>query len=316
MYHYVRNLKHSRYPNIRGLDLKLFKEQIGYLKRHYNFITMEMLIDSIDNKSKLPNKSVLLTFDDGYADHFNYVFPLLNELKIQGSFFPPVRAINDNKILDVNKIHYILASELNTKKIIKEIKIEIIKYKEEYKLENFKFYLNKLAFSNRLDNDDVVFIKRILQLGLDPKIRKIITNNIFEKIVGINEECLSRELYMNIDQIRCMHSNGMHIGSHTYNHDWLSSLNKNEQEIEIINSKIFLEQIGCDMNNWTMCYPFGDYNDVTIDLLKKHECKLALTTEVDIANISKHNRYTLPRLDTNDIPKESFSKPNTWFVKG
>lgn len=30
MYHYVRDLKYSRYPEIKGLDYKLFKEQIDF----------------------------------------------------------------------------------------------------------------------------------------------------------------------------------------------------------------------------------------------------------------------------------------------
>lgn len=134
MYHYIRDLKHSRYPEIKGLDIGLFKEQIRYLKKHYHFITMEMLIDAIENKSSLPSKSVLLTFDDAYIDHFEYVFPFLDELKIQGSFFPPVKAITENTVLDVNKIHFIIASEKNKAKIIEEIKVELKKHRNEYNL--------------------------------------------------------------------------------------------------------------------------------------------------------------------------------------
>ena len=55
-------------------------------------------------------KPIIITFDDGYKDHFQYVYPLLKERGIQGSFFPPKSAIQDNQILDVNSIHYILAT--------------------------------------------------------------------------------------------------------------------------------------------------------------------------------------------------------------
>ncbi len=41
MYHYVRDLKNSRYPDIKGLDINLFKEQINYMRKHYHIITME-----------------------------------------------------------------------------------------------------------------------------------------------------------------------------------------------------------------------------------------------------------------------------------
>jgi peptidoglycan/xylan/chitin deacetylase (PgdA/CDA1 family) len=277
---------------------------------------MELLIDSVDNHSKLPEKSVLLTFDDAYLDHFNYVFPLLNEYKIQGSFFPPVKAITEHTVLDVNKIHFILASAEDKSKIIKEIKIELKKFRNDYNLESDSFYFDKLAQSNRFDTADVVFIKRLLQVELDEKLRKIITNNLFEKIVGINEDSFSRELYMDIEQIKCMHRNGMHIGSHGYDHYWLGSLTRENQKKEINASYEFLKQIGCNTKQWTMCYPYGNYNDTTIELLIEHNCKLALTTEVNIANLQKYSKYTLPRLDTNDIPKYKDASTNNWFLKG
>ena len=316
MYHYVRDLQHSRYPEIKGLDIALFKEQLEYLKKHYHFISMEMLIEAIDNKTKLPEKSVLLTFDDAYTDHFKYVFPLLNEHKIQGSFFPPAKAITEYTVLDVNKIHFILASEENKKKIITEIKNELNKFRKEYKLESDSFYYDKLAQPNRFDSADVMFIKRLLQVELDETLRKIITNNLFEKIVGINEDTFSRELYMDIEQIKCMHRNGMHIGSHGYDHYWLGSLSREKQKIEIEKALTFLNQIGCDTKQWTMCYPYGNYNDSTIELLTELNCKLALTTEVNIADIQKINKFTLPRLDTNDIPKNRDSVKNNWYLIG
>jgi len=315
MYHYVRDIKLSRYPDIKGLDITLFKEQIEYLKKHYHFITMEMLIDSIDNNSPLPNKSVLLTFDDAYIDHFKYVFPLLNKYKIQGSFFPSVKAITEHTVLDVNKIHFILASEANKSKIITEIKNDLKKFRKDYNLESDSFYYNKLAQSNRFDSADVLFIKRLLQVELDEKLRKIIINNLFEKIVGINEDLFSRELYMDIEQIKCMYRNNMHIGSHGYDHYWLGSLTREKQKIEIEKSLVFLNQIGCNTEQWTMCYPYGNYNDTTIELLLKYNCKLALTIEVNIADLHKYNKYTLPRLNTNDIPKNKDAFTNNWYLK-
>lgn len=101
MYHYVRDLNKSKYPKIKGLDINLFKEQLKYILKYYHVIKMEDLIFSIKNNKNLPDKSLLLTFDDGYIDHFVNVFPILNELGIQGSFFPPAKAITEHKVLDV-----------------------------------------------------------------------------------------------------------------------------------------------------------------------------------------------------------------------
>lgn len=50
MYHYTRDLKHSRYPEIKGLDLPLFREQIHYFKDNFNVVTMEQVIDAAERK--------------------------------------------------------------------------------------------------------------------------------------------------------------------------------------------------------------------------------------------------------------------------
>jgi peptidoglycan/xylan/chitin deacetylase (PgdA/CDA1 family) len=316
MYHYVRNLTHSRYPEIKGLDFDLFKEQIQYLKKHYTFITMESYIDSIENNTLLPEKSVVLTFDDAYSDHFDYVFPYLDGQKIQGSFYPSVLAIREHKVLDVNKIHFILAGEEDKSKIIAHLKDDLDTYRKEYNLESFSYYYDKLGHPNRFDSADVIFIKRLLQVELDESLRIILTDNLFEKIIRIDESSFSRELYMNIDQLQCMKRNGMHIGSHGNNHYWLGSLSRENQKIEIEKSLEFLTLIGSDIKNWTMCYPYGNYNETTIELLTEYNCKLGLTTEVNIADMQKYNKYTLPRLDTNDIPKDREAVTNDWYLKG
>ncbi len=320
MYHYVRDLKHSRYPNIKGLDTSLFKEQIGYLKRHYNFVTVEQVIDCFEKKQDLPEHSVLLTFDDAYIDHFTHVFPILKKENIQGAFYPPVKAITEHLVLDVNKIHFILASIDNQSKmdsLLQEIKLLLDTYSDQYHLKSYEDYFQKLAVANRFDPKEVIFVKRLLQVELDEVLRKKMTDILFSKIVNIEEATFSRELYMSIDQIKCMSDCGMHIGSHGYDHYWLGSLSKDKQEFEIKKSIEFITQVGGDVNNWTICYPYGNYNEDTISLLKKYGCKLGLTTVVDVASldVSGGEMYKIPRLDTNDIPKNALIEPNEWYYK-
>ena len=54
MYHYIRNLKYSRFPEIKGLDLQLFKEQIQFFKEHFNIIKMEDVIAAYTDNYSLP----------------------------------------------------------------------------------------------------------------------------------------------------------------------------------------------------------------------------------------------------------------------
>ncbi len=70
MYHYVRDLRHSRYPEIKGLQTELFEQQIAYIARRYNPISAYDLIEAVVGGEELPPKAILLTFDDAYIDHF------------------------------------------------------------------------------------------------------------------------------------------------------------------------------------------------------------------------------------------------------
>jgi|LSQX01.2.fsa_nt_gb peptidoglycan/xylan/chitin deacetylase (PgdA/CDA1 family) len=319
MYHYVRDLKNSRYPEIKGLDINLFQEQILFLIKNYNIVRIEDVIAASQGIQTLPPHAVLLTFDDAYSDHFVNVFPILKNHNLQGSFYAPVKAITEHEVLDVNKIHFILASTPQDKmgNLLNEIRHLLSVYQEQFELQSFENYFRKLAKSNRFDTAEVIFIKRLLQVELPEKLRKIMTSKLFENIVGLEESVFSRELYMSLDQIKCMINSGMHVGIHGYDHYWLGSLCKEKQQFEIKKSVEFLNVIGGDVNNWTICYPYGSYNQDTIDIVKSNGCKLGLTTDVSIASIVPSmgdSVYKLPRLDTNDLPKNANNLPNKWYV--
>ena len=99
MYHYIRELPNTKYPEIKALLISEFKEQLTYLRKHYTFVTVADCINVLQNESDLPLNACLLTFDDGYIDHFTTVFPILEKKKIQGCFFPPAEAILEYNVM-------------------------------------------------------------------------------------------------------------------------------------------------------------------------------------------------------------------------
>lgn len=299
MYHYVRDLFNSRYPLIKGLDISQFVAQIRFLIQHYKFIRIEDLIESLYVGKALPSNAVLLTFDDAYIDHYTNVFPVLDYYNIQGCFYAPVKAITDHEVLDVNKIHFILAST-STDKIIKKIKDLFYEYRYNNRLKPFEYYYEMLAKPSRFDTKDVIFIKRLLQHGLDEKIRSEFTDILFKKFIGIKESAFSRELYMNEQQLKVLLRNGMHIGGHGHDHYWMDKLSVEKQKKEVELTTSFLDFIGVNKAYYSYCYPFGAFNDITVNILKAENYKCAFTTIVD--KIKKTtNPFLIPRLDTNDL---------------
>ena len=316
MYHYVRDLQNTRYPAIKGLDVRLFREQLAYFKKHYNFITAAQLIDAYENGTELPPKSLLLTFDDAYLDHYTCVFPLLDEYKAQGLFFVPVKAIMNHEVLIVNKIHHVLAiCDKNINDLVQQVKTLLAPYEGKDSVQTFDYYFDKLAVANRFDCKEVIFIKRLLQVELQEPIRSAIINQLFTQYVTDDESAFSRELYMSEDQLKCMQRNGMVIGSHGYDHFWLGALPKEEQLSELTQSVNFLKGLGVDMSTLTIGYPYGSHNEDTLDIARGFGFKLGFTTIVDVASLAV-DKLTIPRLDTNDFPKDANSNLNEWYYKG
>lgn len=304
MYHYTRDLKHSRYPEIKGLDMPLFRQQIEFMKNNFNIVTMEQVIDVVEGKSELPNKALLLTFDDGYVDNYTYALPVLEEFGVQGSFFIPGKTFATHQLLDVNKIHYILASA-NIFELVEDVKKEMDFYRGvEYDYASTGDLFNQFAVANRFDAKETVFVKRMLQTVLPERLRNIISSNLFEKYVGVTEEQLAYELYMTEEQIRTMKRHGMFIGVHGYDHYWLGNLSPEQMKKDISMAIDTLDEF-IDRKHWVMNFPYGNYNQNVLDYIESQGACMGLTTEVRVAEIGKDNALELPRLDCNDFPPKS-----------
>lgn len=314
MYHYVRPLALTRFPKIKGLDLTLFEEQLGYLTQHYSLISMEDLIDTMEARCELPPRPALLTFDDGYLDHYTYVFPRLVERNLQGSFFPASCATLNRTILDVNKIHFTLASEVDPDLLVDFIEETCRERADEYGLHDLNHYRENYKVGNFLDSASVNYVKLMLQHALPVELRTQLVDLLFRRHVASDEGSFAAELYATADQLRIMRTGGMHIGSHGDQHQWLGHLPKAEQEADIDRSLALLDVVGMSPDYRTMCYPYGSYNADTVEAVASRGFKLALTTEIALSNALVVQRFALPRLDTNHLPKDSSALPNEWTV--
>ena len=299
MYHYVRNIKKSKFPNIKGLEFSDFRKQIIYLKKNFNILSNNQFIEILNSRKIPKKKSILLTFDDGYRDHFEYVFPFLKKQDVPAAFYPPVMCVKNKSVLDVNKIHFILEKEKNRDKILNLISLYVKKILNK-NLQQIG--IDKINLSSRYDDKKTILIKRLLQHHLPLPYRKKITDKIFKDIVNYSEEEFSKILYMNKNNLLELYKNNFSIGSHGYNHYWWEKINKNEQEIEIKKSINYFKKIKVFDKNFSVCYPHGSYNLQTLKLLKKYKIKFALTARV--GSVSEKNikrAYELPRFDTNDF---------------
>lgn len=310
MYHYVRDLARSRFPRIKGLALEDFRGQLDFLQRHYQVVTMEAVLDALANGGRgLPPRAALLTFDDGYAEHFAHVFPLLDDRGLQGSFFPPAQPVLDDKVLPVNKIHFVLAAVDRPEGLLPEVLAAIDARQGSHGLRPGAEYWAGFQEPGRYDSREVLFIKRMLQRILPEAPRNEIVDELFHRHVTGDEAAFARELYASLDQLRCMHRHGMYIGSHGYSHVWLNSLDRPSQQQEISRSLDFLRRVDPALSRWVLCYPYGGYDPVTLEVARGLGCAAGLTIDVGLADLAHNDPLRLPRLDTNDLPRHRDAAP-------
>ncbi len=90
MYHYVSDLPDDADETRTDLTLAptVFRAHMDYLfYQGYTPVSLYDLDDALLSGTPLPTKPVILTFDDGYADHYSNVLPVLQQYGFTATFF-------------------------------------------------------------------------------------------------------------------------------------------------------------------------------------------------------------------------------------
>ncbi|MBQ4630245.1 MAG: polysaccharide deacetylase family protein [Clostridia bacterium] len=81
MYHgFTDGGKESEYV----IDVREFEKDIVWLKENgYEFVSVSDLIGHFETGKKLPEKGVMITFDDGYLNNYLYAFPIIKKYAVK-----------------------------------------------------------------------------------------------------------------------------------------------------------------------------------------------------------------------------------------
>ena len=301
MYHYVRPIADSDTPNIRGLEIDGFRRQLDFLTSNYTVITAQHLLGAIRGGDLLPQKACWLTFDDGYRDHYEFVFPELLKRKLQGTFFPPQAAVEERQLLDVNAIHYLLEKCNKPADLIAAIHKTLLDGGATES--DISAYKQRYMKANRFDNAETIYVKRMLQHALPPQTRKTLLESLIQEFLRRGSCDLADQLYLTTENLKQMIGDGMFVGSHGSLHQWFDKMDAASQERDIRASIQFLNRLGADTARWIMCYPYGSYSEDTLSIVQRLGAAAGVTTKVAKADLKRDNPLLLPRFDTNDFPQ-------------
>ena len=295
LYHQIINKEYDPYKI--AVSPEKFFDQMKYLKKTYNIISFDKLISCLKRR-KIPSKSIVITFDDGYVDNYIYAKPILEKLKIHATFFIVSSYVNTNRLFWWDRLARI--------------------FNPERKLPTLALKINKINFNFKLVNPDKknqAFRSLYSLLKYSPP--RIIERSIsyLEQWAKLdeNEDSLCRA--MKEDELKKLAKSRLfRIGAHTHQHSQLSQQTASLQIREIKRCKQGLEKIiRAPVNLFS--YPYGskkDFNTQTVRILKESGFTAACSNFLGIIR-SNSNLYELPRCYVRDYNLSLFKKAIKYF---
>lgn len=263
-----------------------FDAQMKMIAKYFRPISLTQLISELESGIYIKG-TVCVTFDDGYADNYQYALPILQNYKVPATVFVATDFVGTNKLLWYDRV---LDAFKRTQKKSLEIEfaglagIPLVDLQTRNELA-FQMLgaLKKLAPIERDKIIDALFVKAEVAEDSKSKIRQMLS----------------------WDEVRELYTQGIEIGAHTCSHPILTLLSQAEIESEVFRSKQMIEN-ELQASIKLFAYPNGqpgDFNEITKGILKKCGFSCALTT-VNGVNDQNQDRFELLRRQPweKDIP--------------
>jgi peptidoglycan/xylan/chitin deacetylase (PgdA/CDA1 family) len=307
MYHYVRDAAATPFPAIRALPPALFEQQLDWLQAEYELVDLEALEAALDGGRPLPPNAALLSFDDGFVDHYEAVLPVLAARRLSGVFFLAHDASGDTpRVLGVHKTHFLLAA-LGSAAFSDAVLGECRAAAQAARASGATVF-----GLDRWEHADERAIKDLLNYELPILEAERVLDVLFERHLGPQVE-FARRLYLSAAMIAEMRRAGLVFGYHTRSHKMLSRLSPGDQAAELRDGVAWLRAL-TGQARVSFCYPWGGpgtYTPASLDLLARTGYSVAFNTVRRRIAVGADHRYELPRVDTRDLPPYTTGEPAT-----
>jgi peptidoglycan/xylan/chitin deacetylase (PgdA/CDA1 family) len=245
VYHGICKAEHTKF-NTLFITQKTFEEHLKLYREHFNVVSL----DDFYNKRFQPDRlNICLTFDDGFANNYNYALPLLEQYRIPATFFITAIGAAGYNILWNDMLS--IASKYGPARLV---------------FQNVTYHKNR--YNKYMDAGCI---------ALDSHLRKTIFSNkaelirLLDKLVPFRKtgHYIDHWLQMTVEQIQKMSASPFAtIGSHGYYHNDLAEIDAGALGKELYESKTYLENItGKSINS--IAFPYGSYSANVVHAAKK-----------------------------------------------
>ena len=250
-----------------------FKECLVFFKNHYTPVSLNDITDASLGKKALPEYPLLITFDDGWKDNYDYAFPLILEQKVPITIFCTTDAIN-NKYLNWRDVIYALSN----------LDKNLLKYVFET--------LSKYNISLCKDSSESEIISAVQLSDHKEKIITEINNLLY--FLGEPNQMLSASEIIEMNQ-----SGLVSFGAHGHTHEPLLDIKDPAFELEE-SKQILADILNADIES--MAYPHSSVNKSIYKLAIKQGYKFQFAGRNHLNIILKNNNsYFFGRTAINQM---------------
>lgn len=227
-----------------------FEQQVKWLRRSLDILPESELLAMLRARKKIRGRYAVITFDDGYRDNYDLAYPVLKAYSVPAIFFVCPGLIETGCLAWWDLIAY----------FAKKSQKESITVRGE-----------PLPLGTRKSATIAT-----LQGWMKKKPRNE-TSSLLEELsaacaVPFPDRQAQRDEFMTWAQLREVNCDGVAIGSHTYHHSVLATLDEAAQQRELWDSKAALEE-GLQSRVRTLAYPAGVYGNFTAATMRiAREC--------------------------------------------
>ncbi len=245
-------------PNISATPSQ-FRQQVEYLRAHYNLITCERLACWLRGEQELPPRPAIITFDDGYADNMALALPILQQLAVPATIFLCSGSIGSAVPFVWDYAAYCFSC---TRKSRSELPLT---GPAEWSDEVTRELVMRQWFQHA-------------KSAQDAEKRKLVEALAKALDVDVPADAFTG-LYLNWDQVRELDRSGIEMGAHTVTHPILTSIPLERARQEIMESKSRIEaELGKPVIGFA--YPNGgrgDFSPEIMSLLREAGIEVAFT---------------------------------------
>lgn len=255
------------------LGVDEFERHAAFLSREYQPVKLSELVAALRSGSRLPERAVVLTFDDGYRNNRQLAAPILRHYGIPAMLFLATGLVGTDR--------WMWGYELE--KMFREFPLEWIGTCSGDPT---------VAYLCSVEPDP-----RIALMACVGYLKAIPHARMLEVMARLRErfpvELDEDNRFLAWNEVRELRSYGFELGAHTVNHPILVRQSPDEAEREIVTSARQIErELGAPPTAFS--YPNGAANPEVIERVGRH-FEVAVTTRPDLCS-PFDSLLTLPRI--------------------